>query len=42
MGYVESAQSATGAPVDLVVRGKKLAARISPMPFHPHAYFRGA
>ncbi len=23
------------------VRGKKLAARIAAMPFHPHAYFRG-
>ena len=42
MGYVESAKSAPGATVDLIVRGKKLAARVTPMPFHPHAYFRGA
>lgn len=41
MGYVESAKSAPGAAVDLIVRGKKLAARMTPMPFHPHAYFRG-
>jgi hypothetical protein len=24
-----------------MVRGKKLAARVAAMPFHPHAYFRG-
>jgi aminomethyltransferase len=42
MGYVESAKSAPGAAVDLIVRGKKLAARVTPIPFHPHAYFRGA
>jgi aminomethyltransferase len=42
MGYVESAKSAPGAAVDLIVRGKKLAARITATPFHPHAYFRGA
>jgi aminomethyltransferase len=41
MGYVGSAQSAPGAAVDLIVRGKKLPARIAPMPFRPHAYFRG-
>ncbi len=40
MGYV-----ASGAPTDallaLIVRGKPLEARIAPLPFHPHAYFRG-
>ncbi len=41
MGYVASAKAAIGEAVDLVVRGKKLAARVAPMPFHPHAYFRG-
>jgi aminomethyltransferase len=42
MGYVDATKSAPGAIVDLVVRGKKLPARIAPMPFHPHAYFRGS
>ncbi|HLJ70503.1 MAG TPA: glycine cleavage T C-terminal barrel domain-containing protein, partial [Roseiarcus sp.] len=42
MGYVDAAWSGPGSAVDLVVRGKKLAARVAPMPFHPHAYFRGA
>jgi aminomethyltransferase len=41
MGYVDAAKGAPGNAVDLVVRGKKLAARITPMPFHAHAYFRG-
>jgi aminomethyltransferase len=41
MGYVETAAAAAGASVDLLVRGKKLPARVAPMPFHPHAYFRG-
>ncbi len=39
MGYVDAASCAPG--VDLLVRGKKLAARVTAMPFHPHAYFRG-
>ena len=41
MGYVESAFAAPGAALALVVRGKALPARIVPLPFHPHAYFRG-
>jgi aminomethyltransferase len=41
MGYVASAHAALGAPIALMVRGKPLAARIAPMPFHPHAYYRG-
>jgi aminomethyltransferase len=41
MGYVGVGASALGSAVDLVVRGKKLAANVAPMPFHPHAYFRG-
>jgi aminomethyltransferase len=41
MGYVASAQAAPGASLGLLVRGKNLAARVAPMPFHPHAYFRG-
>ena len=42
MGYVDPAWSGPGAAVDLIVRGKKLAGRVAAMPFHPHAYFRGA
>ena len=41
MGFVESAHAAVGTPVDLIVRGKPLAARIVALPFHPHAYYRG-
>ena len=41
MGFVESAHAAVGTPVDLIVRGKPLAARIAALPFHRHAYHRG-
>ena len=41
MGYVASSAAAPGTPVSLMVRGKPLAARVSPLPFHPHAYHRG-
>ena len=41
MGYVESPAAASRAAVGLSVRGKILAARIAPLPFHPHAYYRG-
>ncbi|MCZ8186715.1 MAG: glycine cleavage system aminomethyltransferase GcvT [Beijerinckiaceae bacterium] len=40
MGYVETAFAAPGTPVTLIVRGKELPARIAPMPFVPHRYFR--
>lgn len=40
MGYVETAQAQTGNAVALVVRDKKLAAAIAPMPFVPHRYYR--
>jgi aminomethyltransferase len=40
MGYVEAASSAPGTGVTLVVRGKDLPARIVPLPFVPHRYFR--
>jgi aminomethyltransferase len=40
MGYVDAAQAATGSSVNLMVRGKPLAARIAPMPFVPNRYFR--
>lgn len=41
MGYVETAFAADGAEIDLMVRGKPLAARIAPMPFVPNRYKRG-
>jgi aminomethyltransferase len=38
MGYVQSAHAASGTPVNLMVRGKALAASVAPMPFFPHRY----
>jgi aminomethyltransferase len=40
MGYVARAHAAVGTPVNLMVRGKPLSARIVTLPFHPHAYHR--
>jgi aminomethyltransferase len=40
MGYVKTASSASGTAVTLVVRGKDLPARVVPLPFVPHRYFR--
>ncbi len=40
MGYVDLAAAGLGTPVDLVVRGKILPARIVAMPFVPHSYFK--
>jgi aminomethyltransferase len=41
MGYVDKTQSANGTKVELMVRGKPVAAEIVPMPFVKHAYYRG-
>jgi aminomethyltransferase len=41
MGYVTRDHAEIGAPVGLVVRGKPLPAAVDPLPFHPHAYYRG-
>ena len=41
MGYVESTLAADGAEIFLMVRGKALPARVSPMPFVAHRYKRG-
>ena len=41
MGYVTRDHAEIGAPVGLVVRGKPLPATVDPLPFHPHAYYRG-
>jgi aminomethyltransferase len=40
MGYVQHAHSADGARVNLLVRGKALAAHIAPMPFIPKRFHR--
>jgi aminomethyltransferase len=40
MGYVESAFAGDRTEIDLMVRGKAMAARIAPMPFVPHRYKR--
>jgi aminomethyltransferase len=40
MGYVARPHAADGTPVELMVRGKPLPARIAPTPFVPHRYAR--
>jgi aminomethyltransferase len=42
MGYADAAYAAPGSQVSLMARGKPLAAKIVPMPFVPHHYFRGS
>ncbi|MEO1135710.1 MAG: glycine cleavage T C-terminal barrel domain-containing protein, partial [Pseudomonadota bacterium] len=42
MGYVETAFSQTGTPLNLIVRGKPLAAAVADMPFTPNNYYRGS
>jgi aminomethyltransferase len=41
MGFVDRGHAALGMAVGLVVRGKTLSARVTALPFHPHAYHRG-
>jgi aminomethyltransferase len=41
MGMIESAFATDGTQIDLLVRGKALAAHVAPMPFVPHRYRRG-
>ena len=41
MGYVATAFAKTGTPLQLMVRGKPIEARVADMPFAPHRYFRG-
>ena len=41
MGYVARAHAAAGTPLNLMVRGKPLSARVVTLPFHPHAYYHG-
>jgi aminomethyltransferase len=40
MAYVEAAHAADGAELEIEVRGKRLPARVAPMPFVPHRYHR--
>jgi aminomethyltransferase len=41
MAYVETTFAAPGTELNIIVRGTPLAARLVPMPFVPHRYFRG-
>jgi aminomethyltransferase len=40
MGYVAAAYAAPGTALEIEVRGKRLAATVTPMPFVPHRYVR--
>ena len=40
MGYVETSSAAIGTPLDLVVRGKPMAAHVVALPFVPHRYHK--
>jgi len=40
MGYVARDAAGDGTALDVIVRGKSLPARVTPMPFHPHRYAR--
>ncbi|MHA7819995.1 MAG: glycine cleavage system aminomethyltransferase GcvT [Erythrobacter sp.] len=41
MAYVAGAHAAEGSALTCEVRGKRLPATVSPMPFVPHRYYRG-
>ncbi|WP_428687998.1 glycine cleavage system aminomethyltransferase GcvT [Roseibium sp.] len=40
MGYVPGDQAAVGTKLDLIVRGRRLAATVADMPFVPNRYYR--
>jgi aminomethyltransferase len=40
MGYVAPSHATDGTGLELMVRGKPLAARVAPMPFTPNRYAR--
>ena len=40
MAYVDAAHASDGTALEIEVRGKRLPARVVPMPFVPHRYFR--
>jgi len=41
MGYVAASFAKSDTPVQLIVRGKAMPAKVAAMPFAPHRYFRG-
>jgi aminomethyltransferase len=41
MAYVAAEYAATGTQIEVEVRGRRLAATVSPTPFVPHRYYRG-
>lgn len=42
MAYIAGAHAADGTALEIEVRGKRLAATVTPMPFVPHRYYRGS
>jgi aminomethyltransferase len=40
MGYIDRAAAATGTKVNMMVRGRPVAAHVAPLPFVPHRYYR--
>ena len=40
MGFVDTALAAPGTALEIEVRGRRIAARVVPLPFVPHRYFR--
>ena len=40
MAYVEAGHTGEGTALEIDVRGKRLPARVVPMPFVPHRYHR--
>ena len=42
MAYVDTAHAAEATQLECEVRGKRLAATVTPMPFVPHRYYRGS
>lgn len=42
MAYVDAAHAEAGTALEIEVRGKRLAATVTPMPFVPHRYYRGS
>ncbi|MDC8755303.1 glycine cleavage system aminomethyltransferase GcvT [Erythrobacter sp. sf7] len=42
MAYVAATYAAPGSALEVEVRGKRLAATVSPTPFVPHRYYRGS
>lgn len=40
MGWIDARHAAIGTPLEIEVRGKRIAATVAPMPFVPHRYHR--